>query len=322
MPRIAHCRPLFGRAPAPLTALLAALALALLALAPAPAAAQIYPVAKVDGEIISNFDVAQRARLLRIGAPPNATAAQLQQEARDELIDEQLKINETRKLQIVVSDEELDKELNDLAKRNGLSKKDYFSELSKAGVAADTFERRIRVTLAWNKLLRRRHLQKIQPTDGEVDLEMELAAKNQKPGRKIYDIRQLLIALPRGASRQRVLEARDQARAARRQLTSCDALMKLAPKFSKGSGEIGKFPAEAIPAGLRPILLKLKPGQATQPLLNVEGWHIYMVCDIIQPRNQLSKDQVRGLLAMRKAENISRSLVSDLRRDALIEFPK
>lgn len=295
------------------------LALALTLAGAAPAAAQVFPVAKVDGEIISNYDVEQRARLLKLTAR-NANKDALLVAARDELIDEQLKMNETQKLKIVISDQALEQELQDLAQRNGMDKASYYKELAKAGVSSDTFERRMRVTLAWNELLRRRHLKKIQPTDGEVDLEMEIAAKNQKPGQKIYDIKQLLVGIPRGANRQQVLAARQKALEARKQLTSCGALKKLAPKYSRGSGDIGRFPASAIPEGLRPKLLALKTGQTTEPLLNVEGWHIYMICGISETGGAVSKDQIRGLLSMRKAENISRSLVADLRRDALIEY--
>ncbi|MEM9724409.1 MAG: peptidylprolyl isomerase [Pseudomonadota bacterium] len=276
-------------------------------------------VAKVGEEVITGYDVAQRARLLRLetgGGEP----AQLRARAREELIDEELKWKEATRRGVNITKEQIAEAVVNIAKGNRSTEDAFIARLRKAGVDRSAFERRLRVNLAWNEYLRRGHLSKIRPSEGEVETEVE-AAKNVKPGPPVYDVRQIVVDVGPTAPRRDVENAAREALRVKAQLKSCSQIRELAPKYSRISGPLGRLRAEQMPKPVRDVVLSLKPGETTQPLRSQNGFHIIMLCGVQRSGpQQLSEAAVRDRLTARKADIVSRSLVADLRRDAMIEL--
>jgi len=76
-----------------------------LALAPGMAAAQslFAPAARIDGTVITAYEVGQRERMMEVFTSPDAGA----ESALDDLIDERLQIAEARRMGLEVPREEL-----------------------------------------------------------------------------------------------------------------------------------------------------------------------------------------------------------------------
>ena len=92
--------------------------------APAPAAAQATRiVAVVNGDVISNADVDNRARLfaLSTGLPVTQDVLdRLRQQITRQLIDEKLRMQEVQRRHIVIPDKAIAEAIHDIEARNGL----------------------------------------------------------------------------------------------------------------------------------------------------------------------------------------------------------
>ena len=97
------------------TTILAAVLLSI-AVAINPAQAQSEVRVLVNDEPITSYDIKTRAQMLRVFS----RGAQGEQQAVEQLIDERLMLQEAKRLKIVVSDAEVDRELADRADREEL----------------------------------------------------------------------------------------------------------------------------------------------------------------------------------------------------------
>jgi len=77
----------------------------------------------VDDKVITTFDVDQRTLMMIIGsgrdAPPDMIP-QLRERALKDLVDESLKLNEVKKMEVTVDDAEIEDELKAIASSGGL----------------------------------------------------------------------------------------------------------------------------------------------------------------------------------------------------------
>ena len=275
--------------------------------------------AKVDEEIITGYDVTQRALLLQL-EKTNRSGPQLLAQAREELIEETLKLKEAERRGVKTQDKQVAAAVANIARSNRVSEDAFFARLKTAGIDRSAFERRVRASLAWNELLRRGHLSKIQPTEGEIETELN-ATKASPSGPAVYDVRQIVVDLAPTARRREVEATLRQAVEVRRQLKSCSQIKDLASKYSRISGSVGRITAAQMPPPVRKAVLQLKTGQTTKPMRSQNGWHVIMLCGIqSQGGAKPSAEAIKDRLTARKAEIVSRSLVADLRRDALIEL--
>ncbi|MEQ1718692.1 MAG: hypothetical protein ABL907_22355, partial [Hyphomicrobium sp.] len=108
----------------------------------------------------------------------NAMLAQLQNEARlktsdklrsealEELIDEKLKMQEAKRVGAMASDEEVDMLISGIAERNKMTKDQLAKNL---GGSLDPMKLRIRSTLAWNDVIRRKFGHQIAVASKDVD---------------------------------------------------------------------------------------------------------------------------------------------------------
>jgi len=71
---------------------------------------------------------------------------------------------------------------------------------------------------------------------------------------------------------------------------------------------------------IRPAVLNLKVGEASEPLQSDTGITLVMVCDRQDPPEQMpSRDQIADNLTRQRLDLIARRYLSDLRRQAFID---
>ena len=89
-------------------------------------------------------------------------ASGLRKKVLEELINERLQISVAKKNNIVISDTVLDGQISRIAQRNNkkdkpaVAKKKFYKVLAGRGVGASTFKEKIRASLAWQQLVRRK----------------------------------------------------------------------------------------------------------------------------------------------------------------------
>lgn len=290
----------------------------------APAQAQVGVthtwVAKVDETTITHYDVDQRARLLRFeGRVKNM--AQARKQAREILIDEALQYQNIKKNKAIPSDEDVNKQIEAIAKGTVGSVKKLFKDLKAAGINPSTFKNRVRVQLGWGELLQKRHGRKIRPSEQEVADRLKRAPKTPQ-GPTVYRVGQIMVDTPRNALPLQLAVAHQQAQKARKEFTSCKNVPQLAKKYSKVfPGAVGETVKERMPPPLQKVILPLKPGENTQPLRTAQGFLIFRLCDRKRTGGKkLGKDAVERMLFQEKLSQFTRLELNDMRRDALIEI--
>ena len=244
-------------------ALAGALALALGLAAPltGPATAQglFSPAIFVNDEVISTFDLQQRARFLQLlnagGAPEG--------EARRQLIEETVKLAEARRLGLSPSEEAVAEGMAEFASRGDLSTEQFMQLLAENGIEAGTFERFVRAGVAWRQVVRARFADRAAPSETEIDRAIAGAGAGS-------NVRVLLseIILPAPPE----LEAEAQQQAARiAEITSLTEFSQAARALSASAssdagGRLGWQEITRYPPPLRAALLSLAPGEVTDPI--------------------------------------------------------
>lgn len=130
------------------------LGFALLAAASLPAAAQSAIRVVVNEVPITKYDIDQRAKFIVL--TQRKASAVARKEAEQELIDDQVKLAEAKRVGIDVSAKEVNNAYARIATNVKMSPSQLSSALQRGGVSPDTLKNRLKAQLAWNQLVSRR----------------------------------------------------------------------------------------------------------------------------------------------------------------------
>ncbi len=151
-------------------------------------------VAVVNGDVISNTDVENRARLfaLSTGLPITQDVLdRLRQQITRQLVDERLRMQEVQRRKIVIPDKAIADAIHDIETRNGLPAGALRQKLAADGVSQRTLIDQIRTQLGWTQVLREELGDKATISDAEVADEQRLLA--QQVGKPEYRVGEIFI---------------------------------------------------------------------------------------------------------------------------------
>lgn len=228
-------------------------------MAPATAQGLFETVITVNDLSITRYEIEQRARLLTLFRAPGDP----QELAREQLIEDRLKLDAALANGIVVEEEDVRTGMEEFAGRVNMDLEQMIRALAGAGVDEPTYREFVRAGLSWRELTQARFAGRISVS--EADLERAKSAVTGQTG-----VRVLLseIIMPTGNVNPQVV----QERAARiSEITSVSAFSAEARRYSatatRGNG--GRLPWQSItdlPPVLRSIVLALAPGEVSDPL--------------------------------------------------------
>ena len=116
-------------------------------------------VATVNDDVISNYDVEQRMRLVLSTSPGQITEQQIQRlraQVLETLIDEALQIQEAGRLSIRVLEQEVQQAIKRIEEQNTLPIGGLADVLSNAGANLTTLENQVRSQMLWSRVITRR----------------------------------------------------------------------------------------------------------------------------------------------------------------------
>ena len=126
----------------------------------------------VNGDVISNADVDNRARLfaLSTGLPITQDVLdRLRQQITRQLIDERLRMQEVQRRKIVIQDKAIADAIHDIEARNGLPAGRSAARSSQRTASGQrTLVDQIRAQLGWTQVLREQLGDKVAITDAEI----------------------------------------------------------------------------------------------------------------------------------------------------------
>ncbi|HZS83609.1 MAG TPA: peptidylprolyl isomerase [Stellaceae bacterium] len=258
------------------------LAVFCLALA-APAFAQETRIAAVvNDEAISVSDLAARMQLIMAASRIPDTPENRQRLGRQilrTLIDEKLEMQEAKRLNISVSDAEVNDAFNRLEAQNKLPKGGLDEFLKQHGVDRSTLVDQITASIAWGKTVRATLAQQVQVSDEEVDATMARLKENENAPRS--RVAEIFLAVD---SPQQDEEVHHFADRLIEQLHSGGNFPQIAQQFSQSpTAAVGGDMGWIIPSELSPELAaavnRMKPGELSEPIRAAGGYYIILVID-------------------------------------------
>lgn len=278
-----------------------------------PAQAQAV-VALVNNRPITSFDIDQRIRIAGLVERRRLD----RKSALTELVDDQVKLIEARRIGYRVTDEGVEAEYVKFAKGNRQTEREFSDNLQKVGVQPAALRDKIRADLAWVVLVRDMQRRGGQVTNDELNL--ALSERRSKEGTITeYTLRQVLFVVPRGGNPGSRMGA---ANAARAKFNSCET----------GFDELRTLPDVAIRATivrtsediskpLRQLLDKTPVDRMTPPSATNEGVEIVAVCgkkERESPTNQ--RATVATDLSEKKTLESAKGYLAELRKKVDIKY--
>jgi len=247
-------------------------------------------VAIVNEDVISGFDVIQRIslRILMGGLRDSrATREQLVPSTINTLIDDRLKAQEAARYNITATDREINSAIERFEKRYRIRPGMAEQALGSKNIALDTLIDEVRVAVAWDKLIRRRIIPRVNVTEEEITAEQERLRANK--GKNEYLIREIFMAVDIPTEESKVNEQINNLYGQLKQGAPFD---KVATQFSEGptaatGGEVGWFMAEELEPALAQIVAGKKGGTLLQPVRGQDG---YYIVEVEQVRKILSNE--------------------------------
>jgi peptidyl-prolyl cis-trans isomerase SurA len=245
----------------------------------------------------------------------------LRKQAKEELIDERLKVQEAKKLGIEVTDDEVKHFLNDLAARNKLSYDQFTQHLKGTGIDITTIGDRFRSQKVWHDVIMRRFGPQITVSLRDVDRALSSATSEAGEDSVELQVNKISLGLP-NVNQVALAKRYTEAESLRRKFGGCRAMGELAKGVPGARFEDMKFVRPStIPEPTRSMLLSAKDGAMLPPMTTSAGVELYAVCGrrgIAVNDAQRSKTQQE--LQLKQLETLAQRHMRNLRQDAHIEY--
>jgi peptidyl-prolyl cis-trans isomerase SurA len=237
-------------------------------------------VAVVNDEAISEDDMNGRIKLaLLAGNYPDQpdVRAKLEPQVLRALIDDQLRIQEAKRLKLTVDKEEVDNEIKQAAEGNHQTVPQLKEMLAKQGVPFETFERQIMAQISWRKVVQKEIRRRIEVTDPEID--SAYAKTMNAVGKPQYLLAEIFLSIDSPSDEGRVKTFADNLET---QLASGGNFAKLAQQFSQAAGaaqggDLGAVSEGELPDELDQAIRKMNVGQISPPIRTQAGYHILLL---------------------------------------------
>lgn len=267
----------------PALALAALTALALLiVIGPVTAQEQQRIAAVVNDEILSMRDLRSRLRMVIVSSrlpPTDETAQRLAPQVLRSLVDEQIQLQEAKRLNVAVTEQDLARARSEVEQRNNLKPGQFEEFVRSLGVDPETVIRQLKSQVAWTKLVRRRFENDVTISQEEVtDVLQRMEADARKTQKRVSEI-VLTVDDPSTEDQVRQLAERIV-----EQLKAGANFSAVARQFSASAnaavgGDVGWILPERMAPEIAEAVAKLETGQISEPVRTLFGYHIVQVAD-------------------------------------------
>jgi peptidyl-prolyl cis-trans isomerase SurA len=214
----------------------------------------------VNGSVVTNFEVEQRAMFLQVINSPG----DLEQTAVRGLIDDRLRFQAGVTNGVEVTEEDIKAGLEEFAGRANLTVEEFQKGLAENGIEPETFRDFVQASLVWREVVRARFIPRVFVSDGDV--KRALAVTNQRGNVRVA-LAELIIPAPPGQEADALAQA-EELRASIRtneDFSAAAAQFSAAPSAAEG-GVVGWLELGNLPPPIRMLILPLGPGGVTQPI--------------------------------------------------------
>jgi len=233
--------------------------------------------AVVNDEIISVLDLDMRTRLAILATGQQATP-ELRRRAVPQvmrgLIDERLQAQEAQRLDISVTDDQINGAMLELARRNKMSESDFTALLEGQSILPQSLREQVHAQLLWSQIVARRLRPSVQVSEEEIQGVVNRIAANR--GSTLRRVSEIFLAVDSVLQED---EVRTNSERLIEQLRGGAVFTALARQFSQSAtapqgGDIGWVQEGQLAPELDAALASMQPGTISAPVRTLSGFHI------------------------------------------------
>lgn len=247
---------------------------------PAPAQDLQRIVAVVNDDVISMYDLSTRTRLNIVSSGLEDSAAvrrQVQAQTLRALIDERLQTQEAQRLNLSVSQAEVDNAINRIEQQNRMRPGQIDAFLRNAGLDRSVLGSQIRAQLIWQKVINRRLRSQLEVGADEIDEQISRLKSSQ--GATEYLLAEIFLSVD---APEQDDEVRQNGMNLIEQMRRGASFAALAQQFSQSAsansgGDIGWVPRGQLDKEIEEIVDQLRPLNVSEPIRTIGGYYIYLL---------------------------------------------
>ncbi len=256
-------------------------------------AIKIEIIAKVNNQVITNIDLENRLNLaLAISNLPGdeEIRKQLKRQILDVLIDENLKIQESGRLGILVSSDEVYAEIKRLERNLNLQTNSLVKSLKEKNISENVIYNHIRSQLLWNKIISFTIANNISVTDKQKEENLQSFIKNS--GEIEYNISEIFIS---NSEENNTSLSQEKLEFILSEVNISN-FQSIAQQFSDGAVNINNWFRESMLNNetvkqIRPLNI----GEISKPIKSSIGYHIYLINDRRKTKKIVENEKLYNL---------------------------
>jgi Parvulin-like peptidyl-prolyl isomerase len=312
----------------------AALGLVLLAWSAAAHARVVEKIAALVGDdLILQSEVEDRAaplmaEIASIANPSEREARTnaIRREALERLIDDQLLAQQATELKLTVSNDEIDRAIEQIKRDYGLNDSQLKDELRKQGLSMAAYRMNTKREILKYRVLNIAVGSKINVGDSEVQSYYD---RHMKSANVQVRASHIFIAIPEDADNATVIDREKLAKSLLGRAQEGEEFAKLAREYSEDAGtraeggDLGFIGRDILPKPMEELVFSMRVGDIRGPVRADRGFHVIKLVD---KRAKESKpfaevqDDIRIRLRQREMERQTKIYLSDLRKKVLVDI--
>jgi parvulin-like peptidyl-prolyl isomerase len=250
----------------------------------------------------------------------------IRHEVLERLIDDQLLAQQATELKLTVSNDEIDRAIEQIKRDYGLSDAQLKDELRKQGLSMAAYRINTKREILKYRVLNIAVGSKINVGDSEVqsyyDRHMKLANLQVRAS-------QIFIAIPENADNATVVEREKLAKSLLDRAQKGEDFAKLAREYSEDAGtraeggDLGFISRDILPKPIEELMFSMNVGDVRGPVRADRGFHVIKVVDKHAKESKPFaevQDDIRIRLRQREMERQTKIYLSDLRKKVLVDI--
>jgi len=289
-------------------------------------------VASVNNDIITLWELNASIKRLTGLTPKDLQRRnekefhELRRALLNELINEKIAQQEIARLQLTVTDEEVQASIERIKEENNLTQEELIARLNAEGTSFEDYKERIRKDIEHMRLLEHEVKSKIVVTDEDI---RRYYKDNVQEYRQVHEVRlaRIFLRIKDPDSEEEITRVRAVGREILEELNSGGDFSEIARKYSQGpgapeGGDLGWIAMDQLETKLREVVAKLSPGEYTDLHPAPSGFQIIKVVEEkeggVRPLEEV-RDEIYSKLYKKKVEEKYAAWIQELREKSYIK---
>jgi peptidyl-prolyl cis-trans isomerase SurA len=281
-------------------------------------------IAIVNNEVITqsqlNDEIAQEKKQLQRANTPMPSDKEIHSKLLDQLIVKKLQLQLAKARNIQVTDADLDKAIDNIAKTNHLNLAQLKQALEQTGIEYPQFRARIREQILLSRLQQQEFAKTITLTSAEVK---DFLRKNQGKmnSYNAFHLIDMVLPISDATATAQITGLRQQAQTVAQKLQHGARQEDIVKQFSSlQSNDLGWRTLADLPPIFTEKLPTMNIGTISNPIQAPNGFHILKLVDARGESAKLTEKDAQNLIYQRKVTEKTQEWLKELRKTAYVKI--